>query len=253
MSTLEGKRRLNIRNRKVLIIKLTLVGITSAVALAHMSGYFVGAVKASNTVTTADVTIARVPNPPLTSDLVNLPGDLRAVTVPEPGNLGDFVSNPNMARAIGKALFWDMQVGSDGVQACVFLPLPSRSGSSFEEPVKLGNQAAAEPDLTYSTGPGPNYQLKSEDFPLTHLAIPGFRGGLNSATDSNDVVSSQGVHFLGDGPDPLGFQVGSVKTRQGRAAKHTVDDKRGIQSSPVLGWASRERLQWRQSHGRTRS
>src|SRR5262245_16406192 len=68
--------------------------------------------------TSADATILRVPNPPLDTDLASLPGDLRAVAVPGPSNLGDFVSDPAMARALGKALFWDMQVGSDGVQAC---------------------------------------------------------------------------------------------------------------------------------------
>ena len=65
-----------------------------------------------------DATVSRVPNPPLSTDLVNLPGDLRAVSVPGPSNLADFVKDEAMARALGKALFWDMQVGSDGVQAC---------------------------------------------------------------------------------------------------------------------------------------
>src|SRR5688572_19417338 len=39
-------------------------------------------------------TISRVGNPPPSSDLVNLPGDLRAIVVPEPSNLADFVRNP---------------------------------------------------------------------------------------------------------------------------------------------------------------
>ena len=64
-----------------------------------------------------DVTISRVGNPPPSSDLANLPGDLRAIAVPGPANLADFVRD-QVARALGKALFWDMQVGSDGVQAC---------------------------------------------------------------------------------------------------------------------------------------
>src|SRR4030095_5109774 len=63
-------------------------------------------------------TIPRVSNPPLATDLASLPGDLRAVAVPGPSNLDDFVRDRAMARALGKALFWDMQVGSDGVQAC---------------------------------------------------------------------------------------------------------------------------------------
>ena len=42
---------------------------------------------------------------------------LSALPVPGP-NLADFVSDPGAAKVLGKALFWDMQVGSDGVQAC---------------------------------------------------------------------------------------------------------------------------------------
>lgn len=61
----------------------------------------------------ADTIIPRVPNPPLASDLASLPGDLRAVAVPTPSNLAEFVRDPAMAIALGKALFWDMQVGSD--------------------------------------------------------------------------------------------------------------------------------------------
>src|SRR4026207_711117 len=61
----------------------------------------------SFTLTDSEVTIPRVNNPPLASDLVNLPGDLRAVAVPTPSNLPDFVRDFQMARALGKALFWD--------------------------------------------------------------------------------------------------------------------------------------------------
>ena len=38
--------------------------------------------------------------------------------VPLPENLDDFIKNREAALQLGKALFWDMQVGSDGVQAC---------------------------------------------------------------------------------------------------------------------------------------
>lgn len=62
-----------------------------------------------------------------------------------------------MARALGKALFWDMQVASDGVQA----------------------QHISGADLSYSTGAGPNHQLEPSDFPLTRLATPGARGALD--------------------------------------------------------------------------
>src|SRR5262249_8442825 len=46
------------------------------------------------------------------------PGTLKQVPVPEPTDLSVYVKNRSAAIAMGKALFWDMQVGSDGVQAC---------------------------------------------------------------------------------------------------------------------------------------
>lgn len=47
-----------------------------------------------------------------------LPLPLSDVSVPRPPNLADFVRDEKAAEVLGKALFWDMQVGSDGVQAC---------------------------------------------------------------------------------------------------------------------------------------
>ena len=61
-----------------------------------------------------DITLPRVPNPQPSPDLQNLPGELRAIPVPTPSGLNDIVRDLVMARALGKALFWDMQVGSDG-------------------------------------------------------------------------------------------------------------------------------------------
>ena len=78
----------------------------------------------------AEPEIPRVPNPPLASDLANLPGDLRGIAVPGPTNLGDFVKDVQAARALGKALFWDMNVGSDGCKRArrvTFEPAPTRA------------------------------------------------------------------------------------------------------------------------------
>ena len=38
--------------------------------------------------------------------------------VPLPDNLHQFIKDRKVVLALGKALFWDMQVGSDGIQAC---------------------------------------------------------------------------------------------------------------------------------------
>jgi cytochrome c peroxidase len=164
--------------------------------------------------TAADTTIPRVLNPPVAGDLTNLPGDLRAVPVPGPANLGDFVRDPAMAIALGKALFWDMQVGSDGVQACASCHFRAGADPRSRNQVSPGLRQMPEPELTYTTGSGPNHQLTPSDFPLSRLATPGLRGSLDLATDSNDVVSSQGIHHPASIVDPLGFQVGGVNTRR---------------------------------------
>jgi cytochrome c peroxidase len=164
--------------------------------------------------TPPDATIARVPNPPIASDLINLPGDLSAVAVPSPSNLNDFVKDPVMALALGKALFWDMQVGSDGVQACASCHFRAGADPRSKNQVSPGLRHVPDADLTYSTGTGPNYQLEDSDFPLTQLADPGVRGALDLNTDSNDAVSSQGIHHPGDEEDPQGFVVGWANTRR---------------------------------------
>src|SRR5262249_48765080 len=125
-----------------------------------------------------------------------------------------FVKNPVMARALGKAFFWDMQVGSDGVQACASCHFRAGADPRSKNQVSPGLRHATEPDLSYTTGPSPNYQRQASDFPLTRLKIPpqididfpGVRGELDPDTDSNDAISSQGVRHR-DGVDPQGFFV----------------------------------------------
>ena len=46
------------------------------------------------------------------------PPSLDTAPVPRPPNLGSFVKNEAVAIQLGKALFWDQQVGSDGRTAC---------------------------------------------------------------------------------------------------------------------------------------
>ena len=167
----------------------------------------------------------RLTDPRPKSDLENLPGDLRAVPVPGPGNLNEFVKDPASALALGKALFWDMQVGSDGIQACASCHF--RAGADprsknqlspgllkMKKPEEPNQDLVSVPDFTFKTSTGVNAQLVETDFPLTELAIPGTRGALNSATDSDDVVSSQGVHHLMDQTDPQGFSLNGINSRR---------------------------------------
>jgi cytochrome c peroxidase len=162
----------------------------------------------------SNVTIPRISNPPPQSDLKNLPGDLRAVDVPLPPNLDDFVADRDAAIALGKALFWDMQVGSDGVQACGSCHFRAGADPRSKNQMSPGLKHVPQPDVNWEKG-GPNYQLRKSDFPLTRLATPGVRGELDPATDTNDVVASQGVHYLANNTlDPEGYVIDDVNTRR---------------------------------------
>ena len=142
-----------------------------------------------------------------------------------PSNENDYVRDRNVAAALGKALFWDMQVGSDGVQACgtchfTGAGIDTRTRNQIN-PNHLGPDGfnAAfdlmqpnERDLTARDFP--LHQVRDPDIagdpacttqiiadvsaaPLDH-PVPGPRvvcDAGNQVKDINDVVSSMGVVF----------------------------------------------------------
>jgi cytochrome c peroxidase len=137
---------------------------------------------------------------------------LRGVQVPEPPNLIDFIKNRTAAIQLGKALFWDMQVGSDGIQACASCHFNSGADSRAKNQINPGLRAVP-PDIKFQFG-GPNFTLSLTDLPLP-LTV-------------NDVVASQGVYHrifnnvipgsavddCVSEPDPEGFRIGTVNTRR---------------------------------------
>ena len=118
------------------------------------------------------------------------PGNLREIAVPEPTDLGRYVRDREAAIALGKALFWDMQVGSDGVQSCASCHF--RAGADPRSINQLNPGGNDNPDLTIDLGP--NHQLRASDFPLHKVADPTDRHS-QVLRDNDDVVSSQGVHL----------------------------------------------------------
>jgi cytochrome c peroxidase len=155
---------------------------------------------------------------------------LSAIPVPLP-DLSDFVQDSDAARralvVLGKALFWDMQVGSDGVQACATCHF--RAGA---DPRKKNQVSPGLLRVTFGPGgtvteaadhdfdnQGPNDTLTAADFPLRKLYDPTNRES-PIRYESNNVVSSQGVHhaIFGDTgtppPDPDGFRVGTANVRR---------------------------------------
>ena len=142
------------------------------------------------------------------------PGEARAfgldslatVPVPEPTNLNDYVKNREAAIALGKALFWDQQVGSDG-QACASCHFHAGADSRVKnqlnpdlprviDPTRVGFADTTFGDVSGAMASGAlagaNYTLTPADFPFHQLADPLDR---NSAItyNTNDIASSQGT------------------------------------------------------------
>jgi len=81
------------------------------------------------------------------------------------------IANRRVAQQLGKALFWDIQIGSDG-QACASCHFHAGADIRIANQVNPGTNAV-NPDLTFSSrrnpanGPtGPNKTLSADDFPF---------------------------------------------------------------------------------------
>jgi cytochrome c peroxidase len=149
-------------------------------------------------------------------------------SMPDPAQLALYVRDRAAALKLGKALFWDMQVGSDGSTACATCHFHAGADSRSKNQVSPGVLATVK-DITFSgqLGSAPNRALTRDDFPLHKLADPNVRGSA-VVSDTNDVVSSQGVHYgifvaantgqpvdvIQPAPDPDGFQIGAVNVRR---------------------------------------
>lgn len=117
---------------------------------------------------------------------------LNQIPVPEPPNLFKYVKFKAAAIKLGKAFFWDMQVGSDGVQACASCHFHAGADNRMKNTINPGSRAAV-PDTTFQVR-GPNESLLPSDFPFHQRLNPDFQAS-PVIHDSNDVVGSQGVHL----------------------------------------------------------
>ncbi|KYC36374.1 cytochrome C peroxidase [Scytonema hofmannii PCC 7110] len=161
------------------------------------------------------------------------PPALTTVKVPEPDNLGDFVKNKVAAIKLGKTLFWDMQIGSDGITACASCHFHAGADSRSKNQLSPGllrvsnlDLQTPNPDTKVELG-GMNYQLKPEDYPFHKLQDPN-KSDSTVLADTNDVTSSQGVFYskfvdavpgsaedkVEYKPDPDGFTVGNTNVRR---------------------------------------
>lgn len=115
---------------------------------------------------------------------------LNQIPVPEPPNLFQFVKSKPEAIKLGKALFWDMQAGSDGVQACASCHFHAGADNRLKNTVNPGSRGG---DSTFQVR-GPNETLQQADFPFHIRSLPDFQAS-QVLRDTNDVVGSQGLKF----------------------------------------------------------
>jgi len=116
------------------------------------------------------------------------PGSLKSLRPLEIPALNTYVRNRQAAIAMGKALFWDMQVGSDGIQACASCHF--RAGADPRSINQANPGGANNANTTINVGI--NHQLTAADFPLHKVADPTNRNS-QLLRDNDDVISSQGV------------------------------------------------------------
>jgi hypothetical protein len=160
--------------------------------------------------------------------VVDILSGLALVDEGTPDGANGFIKDEDAAILLGKSLFWDMQMGSDGV-ACAtshkHAGADNRDKKQLSPGLLGGNNLF---DLT-ATGPGgPNYQQMAADFPFHQLDNPTDRDS-TVLFDSDDVSSSAGT-FAADfndivpgeadddctliSPDPMDFHINGINTRR---------------------------------------
>lgn len=113
-------------------------------------------------------------------------GPLSSVSVPRPDNINNFIRDKTAAIALGKTLFWDMQVGSDGIQSCASCHFNAGADSRSKNQITPGS------NNSFDIAGGPNYQLQPGDYPFHQLENVDDRSS-TVLRSVDDVTSSQGV------------------------------------------------------------
>jgi cytochrome c peroxidase len=126
----------------------------------------------------------------------------------------DKVIARNEAAALGKALFWDMQVGSDSIQSCASCHFHAGVDNRVKGQINPGINAGDTTSITTvglvnGTALGQNAEVTVASFPLhkltdpQHPSDPLAPNGNTLERTTNDVISSMGVSrykLFGDVP-----------------------------------------------------
>ncbi|HXT28770.1 MAG TPA: cytochrome c peroxidase, partial [Vicinamibacterales bacterium] len=122
------------------------------------------------------------------SKLTMPPTSLKALPVPEPPNLADFVVDKQAAIVLGKAFFWDQQASSDNQMACASCHFHAGADNRVKNQLNPGQAGGSNTFDTTGSGNkgGPNYTLTAADFPFHRLSDPTDRDSV-VLFDSDDV------------------------------------------------------------------
>jgi cytochrome c peroxidase len=186
--------------------------------------------------------LPQLTGPALRQAAVNLNlTSLKAVKRPEPPNFATFVRDRAKLVQLGKALFWDEQVGSDR-QACASCHFHAGADSRSKNQVNPGFRTTVPGGGDWGTSPyasptvvprlGPNHQLTHADFPLHKLANPDDRSSA-VLSDTDDVVSSQGSFAAQFWHVGVPFDAGGNNATQGNSSVFLVPGQGGAQVRSV--------------------
>lgn len=134
---------------------------------------------------------------------------LSDVEVPMPPDIDDYIKDMDAAIALGKALFWDIQAGSDGMTACASCHYNGGGDARSKNQLHPGSDGLFN---TFESGAGgPNTTLESSDFPF-HLLVDPNDAESTVLRSVNDVYGSAGVpNRIFDGITPgEGVEDGTV-------------------------------------------
>ncbi|HEX6883920.1 MAG TPA: cytochrome c peroxidase [Planctomycetota bacterium] len=118
------------------------------------------------------------------------PSALSTMRVPRPAQLAQFVVQEERAVELGKALFWDVQLGSDGLTACASCHYHAGADNRPRNTLHPGANGTFERTLS-GLGGGANTALNAGDFPFVKYRDP--LEGLNLLAASDDVRGASGV------------------------------------------------------------
>jgi cytochrome c peroxidase len=202
------------------------------VAIVAALGFY-GHVRAQSGGTSGHLTIPLRPLAPLSS-----------VTLPPVFGLEGIIADKNAAAQLGKALFWDMQAGSDDIQACASCHFNAGADSraiNSVNPGQAGGDNSFQIGVPFNGSLGPNHAYRAGsaeagfggfhdgDFPFHKLSNPNDRNS-NLISDVNDVSGSQGVFATRMGAVVVGTVGGDGRLHQGDGDDGSVDGSPGSQN-----------------------